>query len=178
MATSPPLFPILPRSSDDGEMPTALDIPQPPPTLLPWQSANDDIGSIAPTAPDIPPSPLIPIPAEPSKNNIASTAPNTLNTPLPLLAPQKHFVTSKSFEKDIVVLSMTYVLAENPEFKRLTDLIVAIHDNDEEDEVISSVHYPYWSLLISSSSLLSFSIFVLVSASNLLLLARLRLEKQ
>jgi hypothetical protein len=120
MANSPPLFPILPHSSDDGEMPMALD----------------------------------------------------------LIAPQKSFVKSKSFEKDIVILSMTYVLAENPEFKRLTDLIVAIHDNDEEDEVISSVHYLYWSLLISSSSLPLFSRSVLVSASSLLLLARLRLEKQ
>jgi hypothetical protein len=64
-------------------------------------------------------------------------------TPPPPVPPEKAFVKSKMLERDIAVLSITYILADNPELKRLVHLIVAIHDKDEDDQVISSIHDPY-----------------------------------
>jgi hypothetical protein len=52
------------------------------------------------------------------------------------------------FEKDIAVLSITYIMAENPELKRLIRLIAEIDDKYMEDQVMPSLHYAYRSLTI------------------------------
>ncbi|KAF8191206.1 tetratricopeptide repeat-containing protein [Pholiota molesta] len=76
-----------------------------------------------------------PIPPQSSSDNVASTAPNAPTVPPPPIAQQKAFVKTKVLEKDIAVLSITYILAENPELKRLIHLIVEIHDKDEEGQL-------------------------------------------
>ncbi|KAF8191183.1 tetratricopeptide repeat-containing protein [Pholiota molesta] len=86
--------------------------------------------NIAATQP--PPSP---IPPQSSSDNVAPTAPNAPAIPPPRVAPQKAFVKTKVFEKDIAVLWITYILADNPELKRLIHLIVGIHDKDEDDQL-------------------------------------------
>jgi hypothetical protein len=80
-----------------------------------------------------------PIPPQSSSDNAAPTAPSAPAIPPPPVAPQKAFVKTKVLEKDIAVLSITYVLADNPELKRLIHLIVGIHDKDEDDQVIPSI---------------------------------------
>ncbi|KAF8961753.1 tetratricopeptide repeat-containing protein [Flammula alnicola] len=82
------------------------------------------------------PPPAIPIPPQSSDDDVAPAVSNAPDIPPPPVAPQKAFVKSKMFEKDIAILSATYVLEEHPELKRLIHLIVAIHDKDEEDQLI------------------------------------------
>ncbi|KAF8966679.1 tetratricopeptide repeat-containing protein [Flammula alnicola] len=79
--------------------------------------------------------PVTPIPPQSSGDDVAPAVPNAPDIPSPPVAPQKAFVKSKMFEKDIAILSVTYILEENPELKRLIHLIVSIHDKDEEDQL-------------------------------------------
>ncbi|KAF8193024.1 tetratricopeptide repeat-containing protein [Pholiota molesta] len=90
-------------------------------TTIPSQSSSDNAAPTAQNAPDIHPPPL--------------TSNTTLIPPQPS-SDNKVFVKSKTLEKDIAVLSITYILADNPELKRLVHLIVAIHDKDEDDQLI------------------------------------------
>jgi hypothetical protein len=123
--------------------------PQPPEptsnaTPIPSQSSSDNV---APTAQNAPAIPLPPLTSNPTpillQDDVAPAAQNAPAIPPPPVPSQKAFVKSKMLEKDIAVLSITYILADNPELKRLVHLIVAIHDNDEDDQVISSIHDPY-----------------------------------
>ncbi|KAF8966689.1 tetratricopeptide repeat-containing protein, partial [Flammula alnicola] len=82
------------------------------------------------------PPPVTTIPPQSSDDDVAPAVPNAPDIPSPPVAPQKAFVKSKMFEKDIAVLSATYVLEENAELKRLIHLIVIIHDKDEKDQLI------------------------------------------
>ncbi|KAF8884074.1 hypothetical protein CPB84DRAFT_1750507 [Gymnopilus junonius] len=59
-------------------------------------------------------------------------------TPDLLLRPaktQKAFTKGQSFQKDLALLSTSYVLQEASDLKELLKLIVVIHDNDEEDKL-------------------------------------------
>ncbi|KAF8968449.1 hypothetical protein BDZ97DRAFT_2072848 [Flammula alnicola] len=82
------------------------------------------------------PPPATPIPPQSSDDDVVPAVPNAPDISSTPVAPQKAFVKSKMFEKDIAVLSATYILEENPELKRLIHLIVVIHDKDEEDQLI------------------------------------------
>jgi hypothetical protein len=88
-----------------------------------------------------PPPPPTPIPPQLSNDKVALAAANAPDIPLAPVAPQKVFAKSKMFEKDIAVLSMSYIIAENPELKKLIHLIVGIHAKDEQDQVMSSIRY-------------------------------------
>jgi len=81
------------------------------------------------------PLPATPTPPQSSNANVAPAAPNAPDIHPTPVAPQKYFAKSKNFEKDIAILSATYILEQNPELKRLIRLIVVIHDKDEEDRV-------------------------------------------
>ncbi|KAF8190162.1 tetratricopeptide repeat-containing protein [Pholiota molesta] len=82
-----------------------------------------------------PPPPPTPIPPQLSNDKVALAATNAPDIPLAPVAPQKVFAKSKMFEKDIAVLSMSYIIAENPELKKLIHLIVGIHAKDEQDQL-------------------------------------------
>jgi hypothetical protein len=151
--------PIPPQSSSDNVAPTTSNVPpenreamasQPKPTRKrdkvkeffrnsktrqPPESTSNIVAATQP-----PPGP---IPPQSSSDNVASTAPNAPTVPPPPIAQQKAFVKTKVLEKDIAVLSITYILADNPELKRLIHLIVEIHDKDEEGQVILSIDYAY-----------------------------------
>lgn len=115
----------------------------PPPILIPPQSSNNNVAPTTFNVPDIPPPSVTPISPQSLNGNTAPTAPNALDIPPPLAAPQKPFAKSNIFEKDIAVLSMSYILAKIPELKRLIHVIVGIHEKDEEAQVMSSIHYAY-----------------------------------
>jgi hypothetical protein len=113
----------------------------PPPSIpIPPQSSNDDIVPTALNALNASPPPPTQIPSQSSGDNVTTTSPNAPDTPPPQIVPQKAFVKSKMFEKDIAVLSIAYIMAENPELKRLIRLIAEIDDQDMEDQVKC---YPY-----------------------------------
>ncbi|KAF8954224.1 hypothetical protein BDZ97DRAFT_1928594 [Flammula alnicola] len=118
MASKPRLTPIF----DKFKAFVRRKTPQPP------EASNNIVAT---------PPPATPIPPQSSDDDVAPAVPNAPDIPQPPVAPQKAFVKSKMFEKDIAVLSATYVLEENPELKRLIHLIVVIHDKDEEDQLIS-----------------------------------------
>ncbi|KAF8191208.1 tetratricopeptide repeat-containing protein [Pholiota molesta] len=78
-------------------------------------------------------------PPESPNSVVATTSPRKRDKLIsifrPKTRPQKAFVKSKMFEKDIAVLSITYIMAENPELKRLIRLIAEIDDKDMEDQL-------------------------------------------
>jgi hypothetical protein len=102
----------------------------------------------APNALNTSPPPPTQIPSQISGDNVTTTSPNAPDTPSPQIVPQRAFVKSKMFEKDIAVLSIAYIMAENPELKRLIRFIAEIDDKDMEDRVMLSIHYAYRSLTI------------------------------
>lgn len=61
--------------------------------------------------------------------------PESVNIPLPGTM-QKAFTKSKNFEKDIAILSATYILDQNPDLKTLIYIIIVMHDKDEEGQVM------------------------------------------
>ena len=65
--------------------------------------------------------------------------PESTNIPLPV-ARQKAFTKSKNFEKDIAILSATYILDQNPDLKTLIYIIIVMHDKDEEGQVMGILY--------------------------------------
>jgi hypothetical protein len=119
--------PTQKRKRDPFEFLSRRKAPQPP-------------GPTTNVAATVPPPPT-PIPPQSSNDNVALAADNTPDIPPAPVAPQKAFAKSKMFQKDIAVLSMSYIIAENPELKKLIHLIVGIHGRDERDQVRSSIRY-------------------------------------
>ncbi|KAF8191174.1 tetratricopeptide repeat-containing protein [Pholiota molesta] len=110
--------------------------PLPPPSIpIPPQSSNNNVVPTAPNALNTSPPPPTQMPSQSSSDNVTTTSPNALDTPPSQIVPQKAFVKSKMFEKDIAVLSIAYIMAENPELKRLIRLIAEIDDKDTEDQL-------------------------------------------
>ena len=58
------------------------------------------------------------------------------SVPLPVDESKKTFAKGKSFERDIAVLSATYILDESPELKDLIKLVILIRDKDDVGQVI------------------------------------------
>ena len=52
---------------------------------------------------------------------------------------QKAFKRSPSLEKDLAVLSITYLLQDNAKLRELIGLIVRIRDRDEDDKVSAMI---------------------------------------
>ena len=90
---------------------------------------------------------------------------------------EKVFAKGKSFKKDMAILSIAYTLQENSELKRLVQLIVVIHDNDSEGQVMSTIYNAYRSPTVLSFSLPKFSKPALGSAFSLHLLPRPSVQK-
>ena len=90
---------------------------------------------------------------------------------------EKVFAKGKSFKKDMAILSIAYTLQENPEFKRLVQLIVVIRDNDSEGQVMSTIYNAYRSPTVLSFSLPKFSKPALGSAFSLHLLPMPSVQK-
>ncbi|KDR83264.1 hypothetical protein GALMADRAFT_89121 [Galerina marginata CBS 339.88] len=53
----------------------------------------------------------------------------------PSIQPGKVFAKGDSFKRDMAILYTAYILKENPELKRLIQLIVVIRDNDSEGQL-------------------------------------------
>ena len=58
------------------------------------------------------------------------------SVPLPVDESKKTFTKGKSFERDIAVLSATYILDESPELKDLIKLVILIRDKDDVGQVL------------------------------------------
>ncbi|KAF8903428.1 tetratricopeptide repeat-containing protein [Gymnopilus junonius] len=89
---------------------------------------------------------LTPQPRDSSPNVTASrpSTPNASHTSNVALSPdprdrpvkaRKAFTKGQSLQKDLAILSTSYVLQEASDLKELLQLIVLIHDNDEEDKL-------------------------------------------
>ena len=56
------------------------------------------------------------------------------------VARQKAFMKSKNFEKDIAILSATYILDQNPDLKMLIYIIIVMHYKDKEGQVMGILY--------------------------------------
>ncbi|KAF8191179.1 hypothetical protein BJ912DRAFT_925383 [Pholiota molesta] len=74
-----------------------------------------------------------------SSTSISLAAANPPDVPLPPVAPQKAFAKSKMCEKDISVLSMSYIIADNPELKKLIHhILTGILETCDRVQLISA----------------------------------------
>ena len=109
---------------------TAQPMSQDPPKLRKRDKFRTFLG-IQPSSRSVSPNPRTP---SPSGSKIQDSAHPTKH-------PRKTFKRTSSLEKDLAVLSTTYLLQGNPKLRDLIVLIVRLRERDEDNKVSMTIAF-------------------------------------